>query len=306
MNEDNKRVYFLMILGAVFWAGAFIAGKFGVEEFSPIALTFLRFFFASIIIFVVMVKYEKNWRIKGKDWGTMILLGLVGMVGYHLLFFTALKYTKASNASMLAAINPLLTAVLASLFAGEKIGVKRVGVILLALFGVILTISNWNIDVIRNLTFNKGDLIMLLAVSCWAVYSILVKRAMPKYSPLILTTYSFIVCTIFLIPFVLRENLFGYITKVSWQGWASVLYMAIFPTVIGYLIQQISIREIGPSKTSIFINLVPVFSIILAAIILGERITLLSLISAIIIITAVYLNSRIKVVVINENNPIES
>lgn len=304
MNEksNNNKIYLLMIMASLFWAGAFIAGKLGVNELSPISLTFFRFFFASIIIFIIMVKYEKkDWKLKGKDWIPVIITGIVGMVGYHIFFFTALKYTKASNASILAATNPIVTAVLASYFINEKLGIRRIMVLILALIGVILTITDWNINSLVNLSFNKGDLIMLLAVTCWAVYSVIVKKVMDRYSPLILTTYSFIVCTVVLFPFVIREFLQSSIFNVSIRGWIPVLYMAIFPTVIGYLIQQMAIKEIGASKAAIFINLVPVFSVILSAIILNEELGYLRLISGFMIIIAVYLNSRIKVSTTNES-----
>jgi len=90
------------------------------------------------------------------------------------------------------------------------------------------------------------------------------------------------------------ESPWNYIPTITWKGWTSVIYMAIFPTVIGYLIQQMSFKAIGASKTNIFINLVPVFSIILAVLILHEQITILKLASAAIIIIGVYLNSIIK------------
>jgi drug/metabolite transporter (DMT)-like permease len=288
-------------MSSLFWAGAFIAGKLGVNELSPISLTFFRFFFASIIIFIIMVKYEKkDWKLKGKDWLPVIITGIVGMVGYHIFFFTALKYTEASNASILAATNPIVTAVLASYFIDEKLGIKRIMILILALVGVVLTITNWDLSILINLTFNKGDLIMLVAVTCWAIYSVIVKKVMDRYSPLILTTYSFIVCTLVLLPFVIKEFMQTSILDISIRGWMPVLYMAVFPTVIGYLIQQMSIKEIGASKTAIFINLVPVFSVILATAILGEELGILRLVSGSIIILAVYLNSKIKAKATND------
>jgi len=295
LEEENKKIYGLMIMTTFFWAGAFIAGKFGVKEFSPLALTFYRFFLASIIIFIIMVKYEeKDWRLKKEDWGVVIILGTIGMIGYHILFFSALKYTTSTNSSVIAATNPLITSILAAIFAGEALGIKRMGAICLALSGVVLTITNWDLTILFNFSLNKGDLLMLGAVVCWASYSVISKRVMPKYSPLILTTYSFIICTVSLLPFVILESPWNYIPTITWKGWTSVIYMAIFPTVIGYLIQQMSFKAIGASKTNIFINLVPVFSIILAVLILHEQITILKLASAAIIIIGVYLNSIIK------------
>lgn len=292
---EQKKVYSLMVLTAFFWASAFIAGKFGVEEFSPVSITFFRFLFATIIIFSLMVKWEKkDWHIKKGDWKAVILLGLVGMVGYHILFFSSLIYTTTTNSSIIAACNPLITSILAAIFAGEVLGFKRLGALSIALVGVILTITNWDLAVMSSLSFNKGDLLMLGAVLCMAIYSVMAKKIMPKYSPLILTTYSFLVCTVVLFPFVLVERPLSSWAEISWQGWAAVVYMSIFPTVIGYLIQQISIKAIGASRTNIFINLVPVFSIILAVLILKEELIPLKLVSAGIIILGVYLNSTVK------------
>jgi len=242
-----------------------------------------------------MIGYEKKeWRLKGKDWGPIILLGLIGMFGYHVLFFSALQYTSAVNSSMIGATNPLITSILAAFFLNESFGVKRLGAVLIALAGVVLTITNGNFTVLADFSFNKGDILMLLAVLCWAVYSVISRKVMHRYSPLILTSYSFLVCLILLFPFVLLERPLVYLPEVTWKGWSAVLYMSIFASVIGYLVQQMSIKAIGASKTAAFINLVPVFSIILSALILHEKITMFKLFSAAIIISGVYLNSKMK------------
>ncbi len=295
VEEDHKKTYLLMVMSTIFWAGAFIAGKIGIREFPPFSLAFFRFFFAAIIIFGIMIRYEKkDWRLRGKDWGPVILLGFIGMFGYHVLFFSALQYTSAVNSSMIGATNPLITSILAAFFLNENFGIKRLGVVLIAFSGVVLTLTNGDSSVLKNFAFNKGDLLMLVAVLCWAVYSIISRKVMYRYSPLILTSYSFLVCLILLFPFVLWEKPLIYLPQVSWKGWSAVLYMSIFASVIGYLVQQMSIKEIGASKTAAFINLVPVFSIILSAVILHEKVTIFKLLSAAIIISGVYLNSRLK------------
>jgi drug/metabolite transporter (DMT)-like permease len=293
--DEKKKIYSLMVTCTLFWAGAFIAGKVGVKEIPPFSLAFFRFLFATAIIFPIMIKYEKkDWKLKKADFPSIIFLGVVGMFGYHVLFFTALKYTTAINSSMIAATNPLITSIIASILIGEMLDQKRLGALLLALTGVFMTITNGQIEVIRTIDFNIGDFIMLGAVVCWAAYSVVSKKVMPKYSPLIITSYSFLVCLVGLIPFVIYEKPMTYLPNVTWKGWASVIYMAVFASVIGYLVQQISIKAIGPSKTMAFINLVPVFSIILSVLILGESITFIKILSATIIITGVYINSTLK------------
>ncbi|WP_066495699.1 DMT family transporter [Abyssisolibacter fermentans] len=291
-SKNNKWIYLLMVAAALFWAGAFIAGKISIKEFSPVSVTFLRFFFASIVIFTLLVyKQKDSWKPKKEDLPIIFMLGLVGMVGYHILFFTALKYTKAINASILAATNPLMTVLIAGLIGQEKLSIKKIGAIALAFIGVALTLTNWDINILITMNLNKGDMIMILAVFCWATYSILVKKHVKNYTPLFLTAYSFITCTIILFPFAIAEGLFDAVALASKNAWIAVLYMSIFPTVFGYLIQQKSIGLIGPSKTSIFINLVPVFSIILSITLLDEQFYLLNIFSGLLIILSVYITT---------------
>lgn len=292
---SERKVYALMVLAALSWAGAFIAGKISVQEFPPFSLTFFRFLFAAAIIFPIMARPgEKNWKLKRKDLPVMLVLGIGGMLGYHVLFFTSLKYTTAINDSMIGASNPVISSILAAIFLGERLGVKRLGAVLLAFFGILLTISGGDIQVFRSLSFNKGDLIMLSAVLCWAAYGIISRRASVERSPLFIIAYSFLICTIVSIPFVIMENPLSYLPKVTWKGWVSVLYMAVFASCVGYLLQQVSIKAIGVSKTMAFVNLVPVFSIILSVIILKENVNAIKLLSTVIIIAGVYFNSRIK------------
>lgn len=292
-TSKHKKIYFLMVLGTIFWAGAFIAGKISVNEFPPFSLAFFRFLIASFVIYGVMYKYEtKDYTLRKKDLPIYVSLGLIGMFGYHVLFFISLKYTSAVNASMIAATNPLMTTVLASFLIKERLGIKKILSILLSLSGVMLVITGGSIEVIQSFGYNIGDLIMIIAVLCWAVYSVMVKRVVDNYSPLILTTYSFIVCTIALVPFVIYEKPLTYMRNTSLVGWVAVIYMAIFPSVIGYLIQQVSIKSIGASRTSIFINLVPVFSIILSTIFLNESITSIKVVGALLIIAGVYSINR--------------
>lgn len=293
---NEKRIYLLMTLCTLFWAGAFIAGKIAVVEIPPFSLAFLRFLFATAIIFPIMIKWEKDgrWKLKKEDWPTVIMLGLIGMFGYHVLFFMALKYTTAINSSMIGATNPLITSILASFIIKETLGWKRLGAIALALFGVFLTISNGNLNILRNIEFNIGDIIMFFAVICWSTYTVISKKVMPRYSPIIITSYSFLVCLIVLVPFTLMENPTVFLPHISLKGWISVIYMSIFASVIGYLVQQISIKSIGPSKTMAFINLVPVFSILLSVLILNEEVNYIKIFSAFIIITGVYLNSTLN------------
>ena len=293
--QNNKKLFLLMLPTSIFWSGAFIAGKIAVTEFTPFTLTFFRFFFALIIIFPLMLMKEKsNWKLNKKDIPIIFFMGFIGIFAYHVLFFISLKYTTAINASLIGATNPMVTSIFASIILGESLGLKRIGAILLAFSGVLLTISKGSFDIFRTLSFNFGDILMFTAVFCFAVYSVLSKKIMYKHSPIKILCYSFLFGLIILIPFIIIENPLTYISSVTFKGWFSVLYMAIFASAVGYLLQQISIKSYGASKTMLFVNLVPIFSILLSAIILNEKASFINLISGGIIICGVVINSRIK------------
>ena len=279
-----------MILSTFFWAGAFIAGKLSVPFIPAFTLTFLRFSIATIILyFVVKSKDKSNYKLTKNDIPIFLFTGIIGMFGYHIFFFTALKYTTAINSSLIGATNPIVTTLLCIIFLKDKITFKRALGIFLSFSGVFLTITNANLSTMYNLSLNKGDLLMLIAVCMWAAYAVFSKKVMHKFSPLILTFYSFLFCTVFLVPFVIYERPWVFIKQVPYYSFLAVGYMSIFASVIGYLVQQMSIKQIGPSKTSIFINLVPIFSIILSVTILKESISTIKILTTILIVTGVYI-----------------
>ncbi|SHJ28073.1 Threonine/homoserine efflux transporter RhtA [Dethiosulfatibacter aminovorans DSM 17477] len=295
MNKNEIRVSLLMTMGTFFWAGAFIAGKMGIHLLSPLILTFLRMFLATVIIFPFMVMREgDNWKIKREDIKYAVATGVVGMIGYHIFFFYALKYTDASKAAMINAINPLLTAMLAAVFLKEKLSPRKTFFILTALVGVILTLSNWNVGNIINFNFNIGDLLMFTGAAMWAIYSIIVKKVMHRFTPLKLTTYTFVTAAAFTFPFALPELINLDLQAIGWMPFLAVLYMAVFPSVLGYTIQQMAIKELGAARTALFINLVPVLSAIMAVVFLGEQLFRLNIVSGIIIIISVIMFTRQK------------
>jgi drug/metabolite transporter (DMT)-like permease len=276
----------LMLLTVCFWAGAFIAAKIGLRSASPLALTYTRFLVAVLCLFLYARFKGISLRIRGADWLPMLVLGLVGMTGYHLLFFQAMRHTTAIKAAMIGATNPLMSALLAAVFLGERLGGRRILLILTALAGVLLTISNWHPAALVHQGPGLGDLLMTCAVVCWATYAILVRRLVHRFDPVVTTFYSFLCCVLLLTPFQIAETLQRGLAIDS-HGWLAILYMGVFPTFIGYLVQQQAIKHLGVSRAALFINLVPILVMFLAVGVLGETFLPLNLVSAAMIILSV-------------------
>ncbi|MEI6857131.1 DMT family transporter [Psychrilyobacter sp.] len=284
----------LMVIATLFFSGAFIAGKFSIAEFPVYSLTFFRFLIAAVVLFLIILKRGEDLTLKRTDIPRIILLSLLGMVGYHVLFFTALKYTSSVNTSLIAATNPIMTTIMASLFLKEKFPKKSIVGISLSFLGVAIIVTNGSLDMIKNMDFNIGDISMLFAVLFFSLYFIVLKGIVGRVAPIKLTFYVFLFCIILLIPMVIYENPMSYLPQTTWMGWSSLIYMSIFASVIAYLIQQVSVKRIGPAKTSLYVNLVPLFSMIMAYFILGEVITVPKILAGFMIIAGVIITLRSK------------
>lgn len=291
-RRDVIQTYLLMVLTTMFWGGSFVAGKIALPEFPPMTLTFFRFLLATAIIFPYMWMREETKTPEKQDLLLLFGLGVLGISGYFAFQFTSLLYTSAANSSTINALNPLTSSVIATFFTEERLTKRKVALIFLALSGVLLTASGGDIRVLLGMQFNKGDLIMLLAMFCFSIYGVFSKRATGKYSPLLVTAYVFLFGLIQIVPFMLMEGVWMNVLSFSVNAWAAIIFMAIGSSVIGYLAQQMAIKRIGVNKTSLFINLVPIFATIFAYFVLGDPITIVNIVAIGIIITAVYLNTN--------------
>ena len=290
----KKLDQYLMLIAVIFWSGAFIAGKYSTFEFPPMSLTFFRFFFATIVIFIILYLKEGDLFIKREDILMFLSMGVIGMIGYHVLFFLALRHTSVINTSLIAAINPMTTTLLSVIFLKEKLSWKNILAIFVSFAGIVVLITQGDMSVIRDMDFNKGDLMMLGAVISWAIYTVISKKAVSKYSPLKATAHTFLSCIIVLLPLIFLEKPAVYLPKTTLKGWLSVLYMSIFASVIGYLIQQISVKKIGPSRTNIYYNLVPICSMILAYIFFKDVAQAMQILGGLMVITGVYINTKFR------------
>lgn len=291
-RREETATYLLMVLTTMFWGSSFVAGKIALPEFPPMTLTFFRFIIATAIIFPYMWSKSSVRVPARKDIPLLFGLGFLGVSGYFAFQFTALLYTSAANASTINALNPLVSSIIANMLTDERLSKKKIGLIALALVGVLLTVTGGDPNLLLSMQFNKGDLIMSLAMLSFSVYGVFSKKATQRYEPLLVTSYVFLFGLIQITPLMLMEGVYGQVLSFSSAAWTGILIMAIGSSVLGYQIQQVSIKRIGVNKTSLFINLVPLFAILFAFIVLGDPITPVNLVSAGIIGTAVYLNTR--------------
>src|SRR5687768_1831245 len=159
----------LLLVGAtLFWAGNYVVGEQAVRSIPPLSLTYLRWLLAAIPLLAIAHAVERPaWREVLRRWPMLLLLAAIGLGGYPLVVYLALRHTSALNASLINAFNPTLIVVAAALFLRERVGWRGIAGLLLGLCGVVLVLTGGRVRALLRLDHNPGDLLMLLAIALW-------------------------------------------------------------------------------------------------------------------------------------------
>lgn len=284
----------LLILATMLWGGNFVIGRAIADDIPPLTLSFLRWTVALLIFFPITWKSLKNeWYLIRKNIGIVIILSITGVAAFNTLVYMALHYTTAINASLMNSSTPIVIYLLSFLFIKERLSKQQIIGAVLSLTGVIFIISDGSLQNITNFTFNSGDLIMLIAVICWSVYSLLVKQfsdRLPGNSTFLVTI---IIGIIILFPFFIYEvNQPTLYINWSVTTVLAILYIGIFASIVAFLSWNQGVIKFGASKAGMFLNFIPMFAAIFAVLFIGESLQLSQLFGAVFVISGVYLASK--------------
>lgn len=286
--------YLKLLATMAFWGGTFVAGRMLAGVVPPFHAAFLRFAIAGGILLLVLLRVEGRLpAIDRHQLGAVVLLGLTGVLGYNVAFFTGLQTVSAGRAGLIIALNPVGIALLSALFGGEPLRMIRTLGVVISVAGAMLVISNGHLSLLTN-GVGIGELTLLGCVLCWSLYSVIGRRAMRGMSALTTVTYSAIAGTLFLAPVALAQGVLGSIPSYGPEAWASILFLALFGTVVGFLWYYQAIKEIGAVRSGVFINFVPLFAMLFGLLLLGEPMTPTLLQGAALVITGAWItnNSR--------------
>ncbi len=279
------------------WGSVYHFAKILVTDTDIYTVAFVRFFIASIIL--LLLYYKKNKTIKfiqsKQEYTLLLLIGFFGIFLYNLLFFKAESLIPANDVAILYSLTPCITVILGVFIFKNKLNIFSYIGLIIALFGAILTLTLSNAECHDKLTcthitdLSFGAFIAITASFSMAVYSILNKKASYlKIDTLSITTISTIIGTILLfITFLLYGAPPSNLLHKDFNFWFAMFYVAVFSTVLGYSWYIDSIRDLGVAKTVVFLNGVPLSSIIIGAIAFNQFISIAVLFSGLIIITGV-------------------
>ncbi|ERN54444.1 DMT family transporter [Alkalihalophilus marmarensis] len=295
LSTIQRYPYFLLVLATFFWGTNFVFSRLIVEYVPPLQLSLIRWTLASLFFLPFVYKeLKQHKKVLMAHWKVLTLMAFTGVAGFNSLIYIAIQYTTSINASLVNSLSPLLIVILSVFFLKERFSTVQFAGVIVSLIGVIIVISQGSFERLLSLTFNPGDLIVLVGVFCWSIYSVVMKKfsgGLPKRPTFLVTMY---IGMIGLFPFFLFERTYApvAISELPLEVILGVVYLAIFPSIVSFVCWNEGIIQVGPAKSSNFLHLIVLFTAIIAVVIGAETLTLNQVIGGAAILTGVILASN--------------
>ena len=294
-TQQSSTLYLKLVAVPVLWGGTFIAGRIASAQLPAASSAWLRFLFASLSLLLIL-HFTEGLRalttLTKKQWVATAALGATGILSYNLFFFNALALIPASRTAMFVALNPVITILLATLFLGERLRPLRWFGVVLALVGVLTVVTRGDLGRIVQ-SFGRGECLMLGAVTSWAIYTLIGRSVLGGLSPLVATTCASLWGTLFLSAVAAPVLVDLHFFQVTGRVWVSLLFLGVLGTALAFVWYYEGIQKLGTARAVIFNNLVPVFGVLLAWLILGETIDSSLLIGGALAVAGVFLVNRV-------------
>ncbi len=290
--KTSLPAFLLVAVAPLCWAGNIVLAKGVAMLIPPVALAFWRWTVAFLLLLPLAWPIaKKDWRAVLAGWKVMLALSLSGITAFNTLLYMAMHTTTAINGALIQTTMPAVIIVISMLFFGERVTrLQAVGVLLCVVgAGVVVLKGSW--QALMDMTLVQGDLLMIVAVVLYALYSALLTRR-PAIHPLSVLAYTFGLGAIGLLPLYLWEmSVVGYFSVTPGVA-GSIAYVAIFPSIVAYFCWNRGVAIIGANRTGLFINLIPVFAAILAIVFLGETLHAFHLAGMLLIVAGFVLFNR--------------
>lgn len=290
----------LLLTVVIIWGTNYTISKYGIVELSVIDFTAIRVATAAPLLLLLTFYIEKSLKIEGRDILRLIVVSIVGITLYQTLFMETIKYTSATNASLLISISPIFTAVFVILLKQETFSMRKGLGSLFACVGAALVLLSGSS--LSNSLY--GNVIGLVTSICWGIYPVLAAPLMKKYSALRVTAWSTAIAAVPLImmsgphilqvPFLIEQH----------STWFSLAYSIFFVTVYGLVVWYIGVQKIGASHTMVYMYVTPFVAVVFAAIWAKEHVSLQQLIGGLIIFLGLWFvksDKQAKNLVVSEN-----
>ena len=293
-KDQNLTAYLYLFLTVTFWAGNFIVGKLAsFYDVPPFSLNFYRWFFAWLILapFTIPEIIEKKDYIF-KNYKLFIILGVTSITIFNSIVYYSLNFTQVISGVLMISTIPVMIMLFSSILKIEKTNIFQIIGVIFSFAGVIMIITKADIQILKNLDFNKGDITMVVAMFSWALYSTLLKRQKYEISQISLLQVVITFGLLFLIPIYFIEYQIGSRIILEKPFILILSYVVLFPGLASFLFWIKGISLIGANRSGVFLHLMPILSAIMAMIFFSEKFMFYHMLGACFIITGILLSNK--------------
>ncbi len=283
------RTYLLLLFAILFWGGTAAAGKLVIQDIPPLTAGVLRYGSTALLLLLLFGSQLPSPRaLRTRDRWLLFWIGIFGTFLNHMFFFLGLSYAPAAHGALIPpTTSPLWTMLLAARRGQERIArIQMVGIVL-CLVGVVLVVHPDRLLTGEGLGVLLGDGLFLIGGMAWGVYSYLSAVAMRRLSSVTTLAFGMVVGTLFLIPTALIERPWVTVRLAHASAWAALAFLVLACTLLAFLWWNVALARVGPGRTAVFTNLVPLVGILLAWLLLGERLTTIQLVGGLLSVTGV-------------------
>lgn len=270
-SASDVRPYLLLLLPPLFWAGNVVLARAIVDLIPPVAMSFWRWAFALLLLApFTWNQLRRDWALAVKGWKVLALAAFVGVACFNIMLYAAVHTTTALNCALMQAAMPAAIILVSFLLERERILRRQALGTILCMTGASYIVLQGRIDTLLTLRFAEGDLIMLVAIFFYALYSVLVRKR-PAIHPLSFLTLIIAIGVVYLLPMYLAELRVTGPLAINREVVMSIGYVAVFPSILAYLCWNHGIERLGANRAGLYINLIPLFASLMAVALLGER-----------------------------------
>ena len=285
--------YLLLTLTPFFWACNWIIGRGLHNEIPPMAMTFYRWLFAiAFMLPFALPHVRRQWPLIRARWRILLLLGVLGVGSHNALAYLGLNYTTATNGVILNSFIPVMIIGLSWLFLRQRLANTQVVGVGVSLVGVLTILSRGSIEQLAAFRVNVGDLLVILSMLLWSLYTICLRWRPPELTMLAFLFVIACVGDLAVLPFYLGEAAF--IRSAQWSLHAVLALAAIglFSSFLAYIVWNRGVAQVGANVAGLFVHLMPVFGTVLAWLFLDERLQAFHVAGIALILTGIYVTSR--------------
>jgi drug/metabolite transporter (DMT)-like permease len=288
--------FLLLALASLMWSGQGTAVKVLDRHMGPIAITFVPFYITTLLLVPLLLKMRKENpgapSLSVRDWIQFSIAGIGGQVLAQLGMTWGVSKSLASNGAILNLLIPVISAVLASLMLRERITLLRVAALTIGLVGVVLmSVSDWKQASFGEMRFLVGNLLILCGCLGSSFYNVYCKGLMKRFAEIEILIFSYVTASVASIPLLIWAEPFSFhsFQRFDWQSWAAFAFLALFMYGASMLLFFRALQHLDVTTASASLYLVPVFGVLLAAVLLGERLSTLAMVGSAIVLTATVL-----------------